>query len=167
MVRFTNADIALSILIGLSTLIGLFRGLFREAFSLAVWAASLVVAYLLAPSLQPLLARSVGSDAIAYPLALIAVFVACLVVGALLQRLGAALIDNTGLSGLDRLLGMVFGAARGVIVAIVLLIALRPFFATASWWQESVLVSLLLTFEHAVLSGLQSFAGYAAALFHS
>ena len=164
--KFGNADLVLLTLIGLSTLIGLFRGLFREAFSLAVWAVSLAIAYMFAPRLQPLLAHVVGSDAVAYPLAMVTVFVTCLIIGALLQRFGATLIDSTGLSGLDRLLGMAFGAARGAIVAIVLLIALRPFFATAVWWQESVMIDVLLTFEHVVLGALRSFAGQVSALFH-
>lgn len=164
--KFGGADFVLAALIGLSTLIGLFRGLFKEAFSLIIWALSLVLAYLFAPSVQPTLARTVGSDAVAYPLALVAIFIVCLIVGALMQRMGATLIDNTGLSGLDRLLGMVFGAARGAIVAVVLLIALRPFFATATWWQESVAISLLLSLEHVVLSGLQNVAGHVSGFFH-
>ena len=164
--KFNNADVVLLILIGVSTLIGLFRGLFREAFSLAVWGVSLAVAYLFAPALQPLIARSVGNDAVAYPLAMVVVFVCCLIVGALLQRFGATLIDSTGLSGLDRVLGMVFGAARGAIVAVVLLIALRPFLAAAPWWQESVMIGLLLTFEHLVLGTLQSLALQVSGFIH-
>ena len=160
--KFAGADIALLVLIGVSTLIGLFRGLFREAFSLAVWGGSLAIAYLLAPALRPLLAQALGNDAAAYPLALLAVFAACMMVGALLQRLGAGLIDRTGLTGVDRLLGVAFGAARGAVVAVVLLIALRPFLAAAVWWQESVTISVLLSFEHAVLGALQGFAGHIA-----
>lgn len=161
-----TADFVLLTLIGVSTVIGLFRGLFREAFSLLVWAAALVIAYASAPALAPMIGHAVGSDAAAHPLAMVVVFIACIIIGALLQRFGAALIDTTGLSGLDRLLGMAFGAVRGVIVGVVVLIALRPFMGNSPWWQESVVIGLLLTFEHVVLTGVQSIAAHISGWFH-
>jgi hypothetical protein len=45
------------------------------------------------------------------------------------------------------------------VVAIVLLIALRPFFGDSAWWQESRIITGLLAFESVVLQGLQSLTG--------
>lgn len=154
-----NADVVLFAMIFVSTLIGLFRGLFREAFSLFVWGASLFVAYTFAGVLEPVVARMIDNRTMAFPLAMVVLFVLCLVLGNLGQRLGASLISNTGLGGLDRALGMAFGAARGAVVAIVLLIALRPFFGDSAWWQESRIITGLLAFESVVLQGLQSLTG--------
>ena len=59
------------------------------------------------------------------------------------------LVKITGLSGTDRLFGMVFGLARGVIVvvaALLLVPALVPIDKDL-WWQESVLIPHFLLLE--------------------
>ncbi|MBP8236916.1 MAG: CvpA family protein, partial [Pseudomonas sp.] len=68
-------------------------------------------------------------------------FVVTLLVGALVNYLIGELIRVTGLSGTDRFLGMVFGAARGGLLVVVLvgLISLAPV-QQDSWWQESALL---------------------------
>ena len=68
-------------------------------------------------------------------------FVLTLMVGALVNYLISELIRVTGLSGTDRFLGMVFGAARGGLLVVVLvgLISLAPV-EQDSWWQQSTLV---------------------------
>lgn len=160
-----NADVVLLAMIFVSTIVGLFRGLFREAFSLLVWGASLFVAYTFAGVLEPLVARMIGNRTMAFPLAMVMLFIVCLIIGNLGQRVGASLITNTGLGSLDRALGMAFGAARGAVVAIVLLIALRPFFGQSAWWQGSKIISGLMAFESVVLQGLQSLTGRLTGLF--
>jgi membrane protein required for colicin V production len=54
----------------------------------------------------------------------------------------------TGLSGTDRIFGMVFGLARGLLVLIisVSLIRLTPLIED-DWWQESVLIPTILKVE--------------------
>ena len=89
--------------------------------------------------------------------AMVLLFVLCVLLGNLTQKLGASFISNSGLTGVDRLLGMAFGAARGGVVAVVLLIAVRPFFGNTAWWHASRLIPVLLRFEDVVLRGLQSF----------
>jgi membrane protein required for colicin V production len=79
------------------------------------------------------------------------IFFATLIVGGVFQWLIGTLVQSTGLSGTDRLLGFVFGAARGVLVCLVGLIAIRSFAQTADWWQASRLVPELLAFEHDLL----------------
>lgn len=53
----------------------------------------------------------------------------------------SALVNKTGLSGTDRLLGAVFGAARGILVisALLLVAQLTPS-QQSGWWQGSVLI---------------------------
>ena len=81
----------------------------------------------------------------------VVVFGATLIVGGIVQWAIAKLVESTGLSGTDRILGFVFGGARGAIVCIVALIALRPFAIDAHWWQASRLQRELLAFEGDVL----------------
>ena len=67
-------------------------------------------------------------------------FAITLVVGALINHLLGELIRVTGLSGTDRLLGMVFGALRGALVVVVLVALGHRFFGQDPWWQQSMLV---------------------------
>ncbi len=61
------------------------------------------------------------------------------------------LVETTGLTGTDRFLGFLFGSARGVLVCIIGLIAIRPFASDADWWGESEFSPALLEFEQDVL----------------
>lgn len=72
-------------------------------------------------------------------------FVATLLVGAMVNYLIGELIRVTGLSGTDRFLGMAFGAARGALLVVVAvgLLSLGPV-QQDSWWQQSRLVPQFL-----------------------
>ena len=122
----------------LSTLIGLWRGFVFEIVSLLGW----LVAYVIANLFGPLLAQALpfGDPAsplrvwIAYGVVFLFVLIAC----TLLARMLRALISATPLSVIDRLLGGVFGVARGVLISVIVatLIMLSPF-AHAPWWKNS------------------------------
>jgi membrane protein required for colicin V production len=70
-----------------------------------------------------------------------ALFVCTLLVGAVLGFLLGALIDATGLSSTDRVLGMVFGFARGALVVTVVigLLNLTPL-VNDTWYTNAVIV---------------------------
>lgn len=145
-----GADIVLSGIIALSAVIGLMRGLVRELLSLVVWVLAFVVALAYAPSLAPSLSGVASEPAVRHVVAVVVLFVAALVVGGFAQWLLHKLIETTGLSGTDRLLGLVFGALRGVVVCVVALVALKPFARDYVWWQSSALVGPLVGLEHDV-----------------
>jgi membrane protein required for colicin V production len=120
--------------------IGFFRGFFREALSLATWVLALWLAWRFSGVLDPVLA-SVSSPALKLWLGRILVFIGVLLAGALLAQLVTILVRKTGLSGTDRVLGMVFGAGRGVLVVGVLVIAFQLLeMDQEAWWQDSVIV---------------------------
>jgi membrane protein required for colicin V production len=79
------------------------------------------------------------------------IFLLTLILGGIVQMLAKRLIDSTGLTGTDRLLGFLFGSARGVLVCVVGLIALNSFEIESSWWHESKIIPELLAFEQDVL----------------
>jgi membrane protein required for colicin V production len=72
-------------------------------------------------------------------------FLMVLVLGGLLVYLVGRLVESTGLSGTDRLLGGVFGAARGlaIIVSFLLVAGLTPIPADP-WWKESSMIQRLM-----------------------
>lgn len=143
-------DIAIATVVLLSAAIGLVRGLIKEILSLVSWAAAFVIAIYFSPLLAEQLPVSWGTDSLRLVVAFAALFIGTLVTAAILQWLIAQLVTSTGLSGTDRLLGFLFGSARGLLICVVLLMGLREVAADRSWWQASMLQAELLAFEDEV-----------------
>jgi membrane protein required for colicin V production len=154
-VNVTGIDVAIVILILLSSVIGVVRGLVREVLSLFVWAAALVLAILLSPQVAELLNPSIENPSFRYMTAFAGVFISTLIVGGIAESLMARLINGAGMSGTDRLLGFGFGGARGALVCVVALIALRQL-GYESWWENSLLVPELMAFEGEILAFLDA-----------
>ena len=133
-----TADIAIAVIITISVLIGLVRGFVVEVLSLAVWAAAVFLAMLLGDDVAGLFEQSISLPSARYALGYLAVFVGVLVVGAVFVYLMRKIVQGTGLSGTDRMLGMVFGLARGAVIVVVLalFLGLTPL-ARDPWWRES------------------------------
>ena len=71
-------------------------------------------------------------------------FISILLLGALVNYLASKLVAKTGLAVTDRMLGVAFGVARGVvIVAILVLFAGLTPMPQDSWWQSSQLIGLV------------------------
>ena len=148
--NFAVADVVMGIVIVVSAVFGLMRGLVREVLSLAIWAAALLLGIAFAGSVAAMLGLDLSAGlqtAIGFAI----VFVAVLVAGALAQRFLGGLVESTGLTGTDRTLGLVFGTVRGAAVVLVALILLRPFAESRDWWAESLIAPPLLTFENEVI----------------
>jgi len=120
--------------------VGFFRGFFKEALSLITWVLALWVAWRFSGILDPLL-TSVSSPALKLWAARVILFVGVMLAGALFSRLVGMLIESSGLTSTDRVLGMVFGAGRGVLVVGLLVIVLQLLeMDREAWWQESLIV---------------------------
>ena len=138
---FTWVDWAIIAIVAISSLISLSRGFIKEALSLLTWIVAGVVAWLFGGALSQHLAGYIDTPSVRIIAACALLFVVTLMVGALINYLIGALVKATGLSGTDRLLGMVFGAARGGLLVVVLvgLVSLAPV-QDDSWWRESQLM---------------------------
>ncbi|HEY8682536.1 MAG TPA: CvpA family protein [Rhodanobacter sp.] len=127
--------------LALSVLIGLFRGLISEVLSLVIWIAAFWVAWMFGPVVSAHLEHAIPLSSLRYFVGYGLCFVAVLIVGALVRFAVRRLIWSTGLSGIDRMFGMVFGFVRGVLIVtlLVFLVGLTAF-TRESWWQQSVLL---------------------------
>ncbi|MCY4059172.1 MAG: CvpA family protein, partial [Gammaproteobacteria bacterium] len=148
--NFAVADVVMGIVIVVSAVFGLMRGLVREVLSLVIWVAALLLGIAFADPVAAVLGLDL-SAALQTAIGFAIVFVAVLVAGALAQRFLGGLVESTGLTGTDRTLGLVFGTVRGAAVVLVALILLRPFAESRDWWTESRIAPPLLTFENEVI----------------
>lgn len=127
--------------IAISTLISLKRGFVKEALSLVIWVAAFVVARTFHPHLQTLLIGSIETESVRLIAAFAILFVGTLVVGAIISNLIGALVRITGLTATDRVLGMAFGLARGLVLVVVAVALLRYTPVTQdTWWRTSPLI---------------------------
>jgi membrane protein required for colicin V production len=125
----------------LSALMGLFRGLIKEALSLVGWVLAVWCAWRFGASVAGWIPSVADDSVIEIWVARIIVLIAVLILSGLLSRLIAYVIHQSGLSGTDRMVGMVFGMARGVVlVSLVVLLLDAAGFDADPWWQESKLV---------------------------
>ncbi|MGH8353322.1 MAG: CvpA family protein [Pseudomonas sp.] len=138
---FTWVDWAIIAVISVSSLISLKRGFVKEALSLLTWIIAGVVAWTFGGALSQHLTEFIEMPSARVIAACAILFIATLMVGALVNFLIGELVRVTGLDGTDRLLGMVFGAARGALLVVVLvgLLSLAPV-QQDPWWQQSSLL---------------------------
>ncbi len=106
-------------IVAISALLGLSRGFVREVLGLGAWVVAGWLSFMFAGRLIPSTAKIFGSDDLmasiaAYALVFIAAVIACSILANLIGRL----VRLSLLGGLDRSLGMLFGAGRGAAVLI-------------------------------------------------
>ena len=161
------ADWAIIGIFSLSCLIGLIRGFVREALSLVIWVAAVLVAKVFGGQLEILLTDQIESPSVRMMTAYAVLFIATLLLGSILSYLIGALVRATGLSGTDRLLGMVFGAARAFIIVMALLILLPGFIPVneEDWWKQAQLIPHFLACEEWVRTAYEQVSQWIMSLF--
>ena len=133
-------DLAFLGVIAVSVLIGIIRGFVREVISVAVWVAAFWVALRYGPQLGEQLSPWLASSMMRLVAGFAGLFILTLLVGALLSYVARTLVGRTGLTGTDRVLGIFFGAVRGLLlVGVVVLGAGLTAIPREAWWQESVI----------------------------
>lgn len=143
------ADWIIIAVVVISCLISLWRGFVKEALSLAIWAGAFFIAMLFYPNMEQVLAEWISAPSLLRITSFGVIFIAVLLCGGLINTLIGMLIKATGLSGTDRLLGMIFGFVRGIVVllsAFVLIPKMVPIEEDA-WFKESVLIPQILLLE--------------------
>lgn len=138
---FTWIDWIITVIIIISALISLKRGFFKEVLSLLTWIAAIFIAWTFGAALSLHLNDYIETPSVRLITASIMLFIATLLVGGLVNKIFATLVQATGLTGTDRLLGMIFGALRGCLM-VILLVGLMSFAPLEDdlAWKNSVLL---------------------------
>ena len=138
---FNWVDALILAVILISSLISLSRGFVKEALSLVTWVVAGAIAWMFGGSLAHHFQPYIDTPSVRVIAACGLLFLVTLLVGALVNYLLTQLIRATGLTGTDRLLGMVFGAARGLLLVVILvgLLSLAPV-QHDIWWKQSTLI---------------------------
>jgi membrane protein required for colicin V production len=120
---FTVVDGVVAVLILLSAILAYSRGLVREAMAIAGWVGAAFLAFIFAPSAQPLVKEiPVISDFLgdSCELSIIAAFAGVFAIGLILASLFTPLfssvVQRSALGGLDQGLGFLFGVLRGIVL---------------------------------------------------
>src|ERR1700733_1930793 len=112
-------DLGLLIIIFISALLAMLRGFTREVLAIASWGAAAVAAYYLYPLLLPYVKPHVSKDILALGISAVIVFFITLIIASLITaRISDAILDSK-VGPLDRSLGFVFGAVRGLLLCVI------------------------------------------------
>ncbi|MDH3645206.1 MAG: CvpA family protein [Gammaproteobacteria bacterium] len=131
-------DILIVGVIAISALIGLFRGFFPELLSLLTWVVAVWSGWNFSELVEPYITGKLNSPFLELWVSRGMIFVAVLLIGGLIGQLVALAIRQTGLSGTDRSLGLLFGLVRGVVIfGVAVLFAGTLNLSNEPWWQES------------------------------
>ncbi|MBT3566687.1 MAG: CvpA family protein, partial [Porticoccus sp.] len=109
-----SADWIILGLISISAIISAVRGVVKEVVSLFVWVLAAVIASIFHDDLAVLMVNLIDTSFLRTLVAWIALFIVCLLTGSIVNYLLGKLVQVSGLSGTDRLLGIVFGIARAL-----------------------------------------------------
>jgi membrane protein required for colicin V production len=135
---FGWVDWALLAVLAISVVVGLWRGLVFEVLSLVGWVVAFIAAQALATIVAAYVPIGVPGSALNHGIAFFATFVLALIVWALASRLARMVIHSTPLQPVDRVLGGVFGLARGAVLllAVATVVMLSPAQRSAAWQQS-------------------------------
>ncbi len=134
-------DILIAAFLAISVLIGLLRGFVREMVALLFWVVGIWAAWTFAPRVEPYLGGLLSGPHVRPWVARLLILVAILLVGALVGFVLSLSTRASGLGVVDRVLGLMFGVARGLLALGVLVIGGELLHLNQEdWWHQSRLM---------------------------
>lgn len=137
----TVVDVIIIFVICLSALFSLMRGFVKEAISLTTWIMAIWISTRLASRMAVILPDGIESEAVRLSVGFAILFIITLMIGALVNVLVAHFVKKTGLSGADRIFGILFGFLRGLLIIVVFVVvgSMTPL-PEQEWWKSSNLL---------------------------
>lgn len=117
--EFAILDGVVVAVVFISAILAMFRGFVREVLSIAAWVAAAVLAYAFYAQLTPYVSEYVNNQTLAVGLSAAAIFLVSLIIVSLITMKISDFVMDSPVGILDRLLGFIFGAARGLLLVVV------------------------------------------------
>jgi membrane protein required for colicin V production len=137
-------DILIAVAVVISVIVGIIRGFVKEAISLAALLVAIWAALYFGPSVGEISDSWISSQELKAWFGRVLVFAVVLSIGGLLGWGISKLVRLSVLSGMDRLAGSAFGAARGILLAALFVLGGEfAGFDNDPWWQKSILIPQL------------------------
>jgi len=150
------ADYVVIAAVVLSAIVGAVRGFLREAIALGAWLVALFVAWHFSDTIAPHLGGLLAASYVRPWAARVIIVALILLVGAGLGAIMGHYVRLSIFSGMDRFLGFLFGAARGlVLIGVFVILGELLKLDGELWWRHS----MLLPYGHSVANGLRVLVG--------
>jgi membrane protein required for colicin V production len=150
------ADYVVLAVVVLSAIVGAIRGFVREAVALCAWIIALFVAWHFSDLIEPHLGGLLAGSEVKPWAARVIIVALILLIGAGLGAILGHYARISIFSGMDRFLGLLFGAARGVVLIGVFVILGQLLRLDGElWWRHS----MLLPYGNSVASGIRVLVG--------
>lgn len=136
----TLLDIVVVAIIALSGLVAVLRGMLQESFSLLGWAIAGIAVFFGLPYVRPVARDIIPWEIVADVAAGAAIFFLVLIIVTVITANLVDRIKTSRFGTLDRSLGLLYGLARGYILAALLYLLLFAVFSAKNlpdWMQEA------------------------------
>lgn len=115
----TVLDVIVVVVVLISAVLAMVRGFVREVLSVASWVAAAAAAYLVYPHVLPLVQPYFDSKPVATIVSAAAIFFVALIIASYITMKISDFVIDSRVGAIDRALGFVFGAVRGLLLMIV------------------------------------------------
>ena len=120
MEQLNNLDVVFLIIVGISALVGIARGMTKEILSITGWVLAAAALYFLVPIVDPIMQQYIASKLLSSIVSGMAVLIVFCIIWLLTVDRLAAIVRSSKLSAMDRIFGFVFGLARGALIVVLI-----------------------------------------------
>lgn len=120
MEQLNNLDVVFLVIVGVSALVAIARGVTKELLSITGWILAAVSVYYLLPVVDPIMQKYIASEVLSNLVSGMVILILFCIFWVLAVDKISTQIRFSKLSSLDRILGFIFGIFRGVIIVILL-----------------------------------------------
>lgn len=120
MEQLNNLDVVFLVIVGVSALVAIARGVTKELLSIIGWVLAGVSVYYLLPVVDPIMKKYIASEVLSGLVSGMVILIMFCIFWVLAADKISTQIRFSKLSSLDRILGFIFGIFRGVVIVILL-----------------------------------------------
>ena len=120
MEQLNNLDVVFLVIVGVSALVAIARGVTKELLSIIGWVLAGVSVYYLLPVVDPIMKKYIASEVLSGLVSCMVILIMFCIFWVLAADKISTQIRFSKLSALDRILGFIFGIFRGVVIVVLL-----------------------------------------------